>query len=205
MSDTARVEAFSDGVFAIAITLLILEIKVPQLDHGAGNGELVRALIALWPSYAAFLASFVAILIMWINHHGLFKHIHRVDSSLMFANGFLLLIVTFVPFPTAVLAEHLDREGANAAAVFYCGTFVLVNIAYNALWLAAFSRRRLAKPEVPDALLRRIRRAYHWAFPVYATATAVSAFHALTGFAVCSSLWVLWAALDYRSAKPSAE
>ena len=91
-----RVEAFSDGVFAIAITLLILEIRVPHVAHGLWAG-----LLALWPSYVAFLLSFVVILIEWVNHHELLRNVQGVSYPFLFANGLLLLTVTFVPFPTA--------------------------------------------------------------------------------------------------------
>ena len=104
--ETGRVEAFSDGVFAIAITLLILEIKVPKLPHESPPAALAEALLALWPSFLAFLLSFFAILIMWINHHRLFELIRKTDSIFMMLNGFLLMLVTVVPFPTAVLAEY---------------------------------------------------------------------------------------------------
>ena len=95
--ETGRVEAFSDGVFAIAITLLVLEFKVPHLPEGATGRDLFHALLKLWPSLIAFLGSFIAILIMWINHHGLFRLIHKIDPPFLFANGFMLLMVTFVP------------------------------------------------------------------------------------------------------------
>ena len=109
------------------MTLLIIEFHVPALPHDDPDPkrQLLHALLALWPSAVAFLLSFGTILIMWINHHGLFKHAHGADNRLLFANGFLMLIVTFVPFPTWVLAEYLDRRAANVAATFYCATFVL--------------------------------------------------------------------------------
>src|SRR5258707_7291898 len=106
--ETARVEAFSDGVFAIAITLLVLDLKVPRdvpADHLAA--ELLRS----WPSYGAFLVSFATIGIMWLNHHRLFTLIHRVDHALLVLNGLLLLTVTVVPFPTSLLAAYLGRDG----------------------------------------------------------------------------------------------
>src|ERR671922_86848 len=112
-SETARIEAFSDGVFAIAITLLVLELKVPL------DGPLSVALRRQWPSYIAFLLSFTFIGIMWVNHHRLFTQIRRADDGLLFLNLLLLLGVTVVPFPTSVLARHLGTvEGRTAAAVF---------------------------------------------------------------------------------------
>ena len=195
--ETGRVEAFSDGVFAIAITLLILEIKVPHHVANASDAALTAALLQLWPSFTAFVVSFFAILIMWINHHGLFRMLVRVDSRFLFANGFLLLLVTFVPFPTGLLAEYLGHPGANAAAAFYCGTFILISVAYNLLWHAASANRRLLAPHVPQAHVIKIRRAYQWGFLVYVGATLLALWSAPAGLAVCLSLWVLWTILNY--------
>jgi len=111
--ETARIEAFSDGVFAIAITLLILEIKIP----GVGTGDLSRQLLRQWPSYIAFVISFAFIGIMWINHHRLFTHIKRSNNALLFLNLLLLLGVCAVPFPTAVLAQHFGQSEQRTAAI----------------------------------------------------------------------------------------
>lgn len=194
----ARIEAFSDGVFAIAITLLILEIKVPQLPEGAGDGQLWAALARSWPSFVAFLASFVTILIMWVNHHWFFSLVKAVDSVLLFANGLLLLMVTFVPFPAAVLARYFESPARNAAAAFYCGSFVAVSVAFQCCWYAAAYRRRLIRNAVPSSLLRRVGRAYWFGFAVYASSAVLAFWHATAAFLLCNSLWVLWATLRYR-------
>jgi uncharacterized membrane protein len=110
--ETARVEAFSDGDFAIAITLLILEIHVPHLSEDAPSRDLLFAILALWPSLLALLLRFLVVLVMWVNHHELARLVRRVNYPLLFSNGFLLLMTTFDPFPTAVLAQYL---GTNAA------------------------------------------------------------------------------------------
>jgi uncharacterized membrane protein len=102
--ETGRIEAFSDGVFAIAITLLVLEIKVPSHETAESSG-LTSALFALYPSYLAFLASFATILVMWVNHHRIFNLIRRSDRAFLYWNGLLLLLISFVPFPTALLAR----------------------------------------------------------------------------------------------------
>jgi uncharacterized membrane protein len=201
LKETARVEAFSDGVFAIAITLLILEIKVPgaPTEPSAGKWWLIASLGELWPSFIAFVLSFGTVLIMWVNHHGLFEHAQRVDKPLLFANGFLLLVVTFVPFPTAVLAEYLDQPSANAASVFYCATYVLVSLAYNLL-LSAVARNRAPEAvssPAHQAAVARIRRAYRIGLVVYLAAVLAAVFSAVAGLAICLSLWVLWARLDY--------
>jgi len=196
--ETARTEAFSDGVFGIAMTLLILEFRVPVLPHDAtdAKGQLIHALLSLWPSAIAFLLSFGTILIMWINHHGLFKHAHHADNRLFFANGFLLLIVTFVPFPTSVLAEYLDRRAANIAATFYCATFVLVSIAYNLLLWSVVANRHEGAPG-SEKTIARVKRSYRLGFLAYLLATIVAMFWPYIGVAICFSLWPLWALLRY--------
>jgi uncharacterized membrane protein len=130
VNETARLEAFSDGVFAIAITLLVLDLKVPHTPGVA----LGRQLAAAWPSYVAFLASFATIGIMWLNHHRLFCLIGRVDQGLLVWNGLLLLGVTVVPFPTSLLSAYLGGPDARAAALVYAGTFLYIALAFNLLW-----------------------------------------------------------------------
>jgi uncharacterized membrane protein len=129
-SETARVEAFSDGVFAIAITLLILDVKVPT----GPAGHLGAALARQWPTYAAFLLSFCFIGIMWVNHHRLFNHIRRSDNGLLFLNLLLLLGITVVPFPTALLAAHYGTADKTVAAAVFNGTYVVLAIFFNVLW-----------------------------------------------------------------------
>ena len=129
-SETSRVEAFSDGVFAIAITLLILDVHVPT----STQGHLGAALAKQWPTYAAFLISFAFIGIMWVNHHRLFNHIRRSDNRLLFLNLLLLLGVTVVPFPTALLAAHYSAAGRTAAAAVFNGTYFVIAIFFNVLW-----------------------------------------------------------------------
>lgn len=135
-SETTRIETFSDAVFAIAITLLILEIKVPTQDQG----PLVAGLLRQWPSYLAFLASFLYIGVMWINHHRLFSRIHKANDVLLVLNLFLLLGVTVIPFPTSILAEHLHGPDHQPAAVLYNATFFVIAIIFNVLWRYAVAR-----------------------------------------------------------------
>ena len=196
--ETTRVEAFSDGVFAIAITLLVLEIKVPKIDIHMTNSQLFTSLLNLWPSYFAFLLSFAAVLIMWINHHGFFKYLKTINSKFLYANGFLLLMVTFIPFPTAVLAEHINSPAANVSAAFYCGAMVLVSVAYNVLWFTTAYKRALVKDEISDALIIKIRNAYWVGFFVYLSSFIVSFFYAIAGIVICISFWIFWISLDYN-------
>jgi uncharacterized membrane protein len=129
-TETTRIEAFSDGMFAIAITLLILEVKIPS----AADGHLAAALLKQWPSYLAFFLSFVYIGVMWMNHHRMFAHIRRSNDTLLILNLLLLLGVTAVPFPTAVLAAHLGTLDQKTAAVFYNAVFIVIAIFFNVLW-----------------------------------------------------------------------
>jgi uncharacterized membrane protein len=197
---TTRVEAFSDGVFAIAITLLILEIRVPggELARGA---SLAHGLAELWPSYLAFLLSFIVILISWVNHHELMRLVRVVDYRFLFANGFVLLTITFIPFPTAVLAAHLADAEARTAAAFYCGTFVVASIAWGLLLLSIKRRGRLRHGE--DAVVaRRVSRAYAAGPLIYGFATVVAFYNAVAGLAINLSLWILWLLLCYRAERP---
>jgi uncharacterized membrane protein len=136
-SETSRVEAFSDGVFAIAITLLILEIRVPP---NVAHGQLGEELFKLWPSYLAFLTSFGTIGTMWMNHHRLFTLINRLDDGLIALNILLLLGITWIPFPTALLAEHLIGPDQYIAATVYSGSYVIIAIVFNVLWRYAVKK-----------------------------------------------------------------
>ena len=197
--ETSRVETFSDSVFAIALTLLILGIKVPDLSSSISNQKLYQALRDLWPSYFAFILSFTAVLIMWINHHGFFKYLRKIDTSFLFANGFLLLTVTFINFPTAVLAKYFDTEAFNIASAFYCGSMVLISVSFNLLWFSSAYKRKLIKDEISDSMINKIRNAYWFGFFMYLAAFIISFFLPFIGLATCISLWIFWTILDYET------
>jgi uncharacterized membrane protein len=156
--DTQRLEAFSDGVFAIAITLLIIEIGVPHVEDGA---SLTDALLDLWPSYFGYLVSFLTIGVMWINHHQMFKDIERIDHTVLVLNLLLLLGIAFVPFPTAVIAEYIGTSDYRLeAALAYGATFVVIATFFDALWLYAATGRRLIDAHVSDARVQSRTRRY---------------------------------------------
>lgn len=130
-TETNRVEAFSDGVFAIVITILVLELKVPEEEGTA----LWRGLWEQWPHYAAYLVSFLIIGVMWVNHHTIFSHLKRVDRPLLFLNLLVLMVVSVIPYTTNVLAEHLtDEESANVAAILYSSWTVVYALAFLGFW-----------------------------------------------------------------------
>jgi uncharacterized membrane protein len=140
-----RVEAFSDGVFAVAATLLIFNV---QIDKTAPGG-LLAALLAAWPKYAAYVASFITIGVMWINHHGLFGRIARTNRTLMFLNLLLLMAIVFLPFPTAVLGSNiLVPRDANTAASLYGLNTSLIALLFSAVWIYALTHADLLSPDV---------------------------------------------------------
>jgi uncharacterized membrane protein len=170
---TTRLETFSDGVFAIAATILVLEIGVGHTHH------LGHALLELWPSYLAYVTSFVTIGIIWINHHFCVQTIERADRTLLFINVVLLLVVAFIPFPTKLVAEYLREPGEQSAVYAYNATFTLMAVVYNIWWRYASAGRRLIGENVPDAEVRAITRAFNPGIPLYLLAFAVAIFSPL--------------------------
>ena len=189
-STTTRFEAFSDGVFAIAITLLVLEIRLPGEHEIAALGGLGRALLALWPSYAGYVISFVTIGIMWSNHHSVVKLIARVDHGLIVWNLLLLMAISFTPFPTAVMADYLPHEGwdRTVAVAFYCGSFTLTALFYNLLWRHISHERRLLHAHVSDARVEAITRAYRPGTFLYGAATAAAFVNVGAALAIVAGL-----------------
>jgi len=156
-SETDRLETFSDGVIAIAITLLIIEVHVPAREHAETLGH---ELLRIWPSYLGYLTSFLTIGVMWINHHYVFELIDRVDRTMLLLNTLLLMLIAFVPFPTAVLAQFVETGGARPAALLYGATMTLTAMTYFAWWRYASAGRRLIAEQVPDEVIDDITRAY---------------------------------------------
>jgi len=161
-NDTGRIEAFSDGVFAIAITLLIIEIGVPHLEGEPPGTTLPEALLRLWPSFLAYVISFLQIGVIWANHHNRFRFIERSDHVLLFLNILFLMCVAFIPFPTALLAEYLDGTTAEreTAGVIYAGTLAVTAVFFTVLWLYAAVNRRLVNRNLEPHLLRTMTRRY---------------------------------------------
>jgi uncharacterized membrane protein len=186
---TNRLEAFADGVFAIAATLLVLEIQLPGEDVGQGLQD-------LWPSYFAYALSFLSIGIMWVNHHVVLSFTREADRAFLFINLFLLMGIAFVPFPTALFAEHLQEEGARDAALAYGLTFVVIAIFFQLFW--QYARRRLLRPDADRREVTGIDRSYRPGVPLYVIATlvalasptaALALFAAIALVYVSASIW----------------
>ncbi len=172
--DTSRTEAFSDGVFAIAITLLVLDLAVPseELHH------LAHGILHQWPSYLAYLTSFVTIGGLWLAHHGIFSRLRYVDSRVMRINLLLLLVVSFLPYPTRLMAEAIrDANAERTAVIFYGLALTVVSFTMAALWTAALHDRNLLKPEVDENEIRAVTlsSAPNVGFHLGATALAIPA------------------------------
>jgi uncharacterized membrane protein len=200
-SGTTRLETFSDGVFAIAATLLVLEFSVTSAD----SRDLGSALLHLWPSYLAYATSFITIGIIWMNHHTCIETVARVDRPFLFVNLLLLMIVAFLPFPTKLVAQHLQQPGEQAAVFAYAATFVVMSVIYNLWWRYASTGRRLITDGVPDSLLRAISKAFNPGVPIYALTFVVAIFSPLASvfltFAV-AAFYLPSAALFDRTSKP---
>jgi uncharacterized membrane protein len=196
--ETGRLEAFSDGIFAVAITFLVFDLKVPPFVATTTPMGLALLLFSQWPSYFVFFISFATILIMWISHHSMFKLIHKSSTLFMFANGFLLMLVTIVPFSTAVVAEYLTSSAAATACAVYAGLFMIINIAYNLLWWSAAYHHHLLKSNVAPSLIKDRTRNYLLGFPSYLLAVLLAFWNPAISIGICSILWLFWAFNSYE-------
>jgi uncharacterized membrane protein len=170
--ESRRAEAFSDGVFAIAITLLVLDLKLP------GGGTLTYQLLHDWPQYFAYVVSFITIGIMWMNHHTILAHITRVDRPLLVINLLLLMGVVAIPFPTALVAEELRHTGGVAATVTYGLVMIAASVGFAGLWIYVVTHaERLGGQAQPEALRRSIP-GFTAGLLVYVAGTLVAAFGA---------------------------
>jgi uncharacterized membrane protein len=180
---TNRLEAFADGVFAIAATLLIIEIRLPGEDVGEGLRD-------LWPSYFAYALSFLSIGIMWVNHHVVLSFTREADRAFLFINLFLLMSIAFVPFPTALYAEHLGHDGAREAALAYGLTFVVIASFFQLFW--QYARRRLLRPDADRREVSGINRSYLPGVPLYMGATLVGLISPTAALAVFAAIALVY-------------
>jgi uncharacterized membrane protein len=171
---TGRLETFSDGVFAIAATLLVLEFSVTS------TRDLTHQLLHLWPSYLAYVTSFVTIGIIWMNHHHTVSLLGRIDRTMLFVNNLLLLTVAFLPFPTGLVGRAIQEgHGEQAAALAYAATLVVMAILHQFWWRYARNDRRLIAEGTPDSALRAVDRAYLPGVPMYGAVFVLAFFSPL--------------------------
>lgn len=182
---SSRTEAFSDGVFAVAITLLVLNVEVPR----PGVGSLRHELTSLWPSYAAYVVSFITIGIMWVNHHAIFKNIRVVDRPLQFINLFLLMVITFIPFPTSLLGRYIaaNQESSLAAAV-YCLIMLLMSIGFTSLWGYAVYHPHLLEVGIDPSSARATLPRFASGILVYVACIGIAFINATLTLAVLAAI-----------------
>ena len=200
MADThpnTRLEAFCDGVFAIALTLLIIDIKIPSSEVIGTTREMWLALRHLAPSIFAFVVSFAIILITWVNHHAAFRLVNKSSASFIYANGFLLLTVVFMPFPTALVGEYLLTDHAAPAVVIYNSLTAVQAVAWILVSGAAL-RNRLTKDEKSAVVMRENRRNGYFAFVAYALLALIAFWFPLAIAIVTTMLWAYWLVLGLR-------
>ena len=191
-----RVEMFSDGVFAIAITLLILEIKVPPLSSVHSASDLVNALVRLWPSYFAFFYSFGGILVQWIMHHNMFNHLEKTSRPFLYTNAFLLFTIVFFPFPTALLAEYINTAYAMPAIVFYGLASVINSLAWFLFIRSIKKPRQLLNDAFSTEEYDKLKTSNGFAFIIYASTTVLAIWLPYTALILNVALWILWVYLS---------
>jgi uncharacterized membrane protein len=198
-----RLEAFSDGVLAIAITLLVIEIRPPEVHKGE---SLAHALWTLWPNYLAYLVSFLTIGVIWLNHHRTFDQVVRVDGPLLVLNLNLLLWTALIPFPTAVVAEHLADGGelARTSSALYSGVLLVTSVAFAGLFGWITHDDRLLDRLPPPGVVRAARVRFMVGLVVYAVAFALSWVSAPLTLVLCG-LMALYYAFDQATVPAAVE
>jgi uncharacterized membrane protein len=168
---TSRLEAFSDGVFAVAITLLVLQF----VDPGAKNGELLSKLLGQWPQLATYGASFLTIGVIWVNHHTIFRGIREIDRTIQFINLVLLLLVVLVPYPTQLLGRYLNSgENGSVAAAFYAIVMTAMSISFQVLVAYALTHPKLLRPEIKATSVRSVLPRFAVGLVTYAVAIGLA-------------------------------
>ena len=194
---TARIEAFSDGIFGVAITLLAIDLKAPILES-ISDKHLVESILERWPEYLAVLSSFASVLLMWMSHHEVFKKVAKVDASLMLANGFLLLLIIGVPYPTSIMARYIMTSAGCYAGAFFAGYCVFVNLAFRILWQVVSHNRRLLKRNVPERTIATFTRTMSVGIPAYLVIFLVAFISPLGSVLLCNMMWIYWSVASVR-------
>jgi len=187
--DTARLETFADGVMAIAITLLILDVHVPRTEGSALGTALARQ----WPSYAGFVISFLTIGIIWVNHHHMFKLIERTTHAFLRLNVVFLMTICVLPWPTALVADYVrSPDGRTLATAVYGGVMTSIAIMFNVVWRYAGTNHRLLVPGISDEALAKMNRSYLAGPVVYGSATLIAFVQPYVSLAIFAGLAVYW-------------
>ena len=192
-----RLEAFSDGVFAIALTLLIIDVKLPSPASIRSTNEFWSALRHLAPSVFAFVLSFVIILITWVNHHATLRRVSRSSSLFIYANGFLLLTVVFIPFPTSLLGGFLWTDHSAPAVVLYNAAVAVQAIGWI-LVTGAVLKDQLTNDERSVSVIQENKRRGYFAFAFYSLLAIVAFWFPFAVAIIATASWIFWLTLGIR-------
>lgn len=200
----ARMEALSDGIFAVAMTLLVLDLHVPDLSRGGSPGGLAAALGTLWPAYLAYISSFLTAGIIWANHHAMLRTFRALDKVLLFLNVLLLMVISFIPFSTQVLARYLlARDFAATAMLVYSGTLTLMAVSFFSVWWYA-GRAGLLRDALDPAHLGRITRTHiSQGLLPYAFADVLALSNVWASLAVCILVAVVYVFIPSATPHPA--
>ena len=213
-SSTARLEAFSDGVFAIAVTLLILDLRVPRVLDLAADPEtrgqapaaaLLWKLGHMWPNILAYSMSFAVVLVIWVNHHRIFTIVRRTDRAFLFWNGLLLMFVTVGPFPTALLAEYMaggDAGQFRIAVLVYTGNGFLIALAFRAMWTHAIRGGRLLPETYDAAAIKTVDDEYRWGPAAYFVVFAIAFVLPWASIGLCLALVLAFSIQGFMNRRP---
>ena len=196
-----RLEMFSDGVFAIAITLLIREIKVPPLDSVHSVTDVWHRVGELWPSFFALTFSFIIILISWVGHHNLLRMLDKTSPQFQIANGFFLFTVIIIPFPTSFMAEYLDTPYSQPAIVLYCLAALLHNIGWNILYRYILKPISLVKETIGAIHIKNLSQGAKYGLFLYIAIAVLAWWFPHVALVVNVLIWICWLYLS-ASIKP---
>jgi len=201
--ETARIEAFSDGIFAVAITLLALEIGIKETPGiHCTNADFWNQIISLWPKYFAFFNSFASVLLMWMSHHKIFRLLRSTNTFIILANGFLLLITALVPFPAKTIGEYIETDAETAAVIFYNSYSVLMCLAF---WLLSYAilknKSHLLSGKIPKESMKGIYNGICIGLVCMISILGITFFSAYLGLLLNFLMWIFWATLTYLSEK----
>ncbi len=197
-NETVRLEAFSDGVFAIDITLLTFQLKGPAFKEDYTSQTLALAMLHQWPAYLAFLLSFATIFVIWVNHHRMFNVIHRSDAKFMYLNGLLLLLTSLIPFSASVLASYIDTMANGLATALSMLIFGAVTATFYGMWQHASAGYQLLKRPAADVRIRTVKSALLVSTASYAIAVVLTTLLPLVSILIGSLLVVFLARLKYH-------
>jgi uncharacterized membrane protein len=184
-----RIEALADGVFAIALTLLILDVKVPALAPDEGGAALAGKLLDLWPKFVAFVVSFLIIGVCWVGHHAQLHYVRRADRPFLWMNLFFLLCISAMPFSAALLGEH---PGQPVAVAFYCANLMVAGLVLYAQLRYAAGPGRLFDPDIDPGLIRAAEWRLLMGPSLYAVAFGLAFVSTSVSLIVCALVPVLY-------------